>query len=658
MARPIITNFTTGELSPKMMGRVDFDKYASGCEVLRNFVILPHGGVTRRPGTYFAAEVKDSTKFTRLIPFQFSTVQAYMLEFGDEYIRFYKDNGQIMDGSSPYEITSPYLEAELPELHFTQSADVMYIAHGSHPPMKLSRTGHTSWTLAEVEILKGPYTSPRSATITPSDAHESFTLECSEDIFTEDDVGRLIAIQMDDDKYYSCKITEYTAADEVVVSNQETDDLPNTNAADHYKLGKWCVTNGFPRTCTFYEQRLVFAATEAKPQTIWGSQSADFENFELGTDDGDAYEFTISDDEVNAIIWMIPRDVLILGTTGGEARICATSNTEAITPSNVSCRIPTNRGSSDVKPLRIGASTLFVQRGGKTVREIVYDLDTDTHKADSISILSEHLTRGVIVDAAYQQEPYSIAWFVREDGILLGCTFLKEHNIIGWHWHDTQGTIESIACIQGAGGEDELWMIVNRTVGGAEKRYVEYMMPYEYEDQEDGFFVDCGLTYDSTTATSTLTGLDHLEGLEVQVVVDGATHAERTVASGDIALGTEGYVIHAGLGYESHLKTVNLEVQTPSGSGQGRYKRINECTIKFLSTLGAKVGRDATHLDSISFRSTSDPMGSPPPLFTGDKVSKVFRGDWSTGAWVYLVQDLPQPMTVLSIMPVIDIKEA
>ena len=139
-----LTSFVSGEFSPKLDGRTDFDKYNSGCKTLENFLVHPQGAATRRVGTQFIAEVKDSTKKTRLIPFEFSTEQTYVLEFGNQYIRFYKDKGQITSGGSAYEISSPYLEAELFEIKYAQSADVMYICHPNHAVRKLSRTGHTS----------------------------------------------------------------------------------------------------------------------------------------------------------------------------------------------------------------------------------------------------------------------------------------------------------------------------------------------------------------------------------------------------------------------------------------------------------------------------------------------------------------------------------
>jgi hypothetical protein len=196
-----LTNFTGGELSPRLDGRNDLTKYASGCKTLENMIVYPHGSAARRPGTQFVAEVKDSTKKTRLIPFEFSTTQTYMLEFGNQYIRFYKDNGVILSGASPYEISTPYLEAELFDIKYAQSADVMYICHPNHAVRKLSRTGHTAWTLTEVEFTNGPFLDHNITTTTASPSHKlvgqttTVTFSSTTGInggagFTSTDVGR------------------------------------------------------------------------------------------------------------------------------------------------------------------------------------------------------------------------------------------------------------------------------------------------------------------------------------------------------------------------------------------------------------------------------------------------------------------------------------
>lgn len=260
-----LTNFTGGELSPRLDGRNDLQKYATGCKTLENMIIFPHGSAARRSGTQFVAEVKDSTKETRLIPFEFSTTQTYILEFGNQYIRFFKDNGQILSSGSPYEISSPYLEAELFDIKFAQSADVMYLTHPNHPTKKLSRTGHTSWSLTNVDFTDGPYMDENisSTTITAS-AHtvgtgRTLTASSTTGIndntgFQTTDVGRLIRFR---DGYG--KITARTST--TVVTVEILEDMGSSSSSANWSLGAFSDTTGHPSCVTFFEQRLVFAGT-------------------------------------------------------------------------------------------------------------------------------------------------------------------------------------------------------------------------------------------------------------------------------------------------------------------------------------------------------------------------------------------------------------
>jgi hypothetical protein len=217
-----VPSFTAGQLSPRMEGRTDFQKYFSSGKTINNFVVQPHGPVARRPGTHFVAEVKDSSKDTRLIPFSFSTTQTYILEFGNQYIRFYKDDGQISSGGSPYEISSPYLETELFDIKFAQSADVMYLCHPNHAVRKLSRTGHTAWTLTTVDFQNGPFQEHNTTSTTMTSSHTSegaatvLTLSSTTGVnsdqgFLSTDVGRLVHI-----KDGHVKITGYTSSTSVV----------------------------------------------------------------------------------------------------------------------------------------------------------------------------------------------------------------------------------------------------------------------------------------------------------------------------------------------------------------------------------------------------------------------------------------------------------
>jgi hypothetical protein len=653
-----VPSFTAGQLSPRMEGRTDFQKYFSSGKTINNFVVQPHGPVARRPGTHFVAEVKDSSKDTRLIPFSFSTTQTYILEFGNQYIRFYKDDGQISSGGSPYEISSPYLETELFDIKFAQSADVMYLCHPNHAVRKLSRTGHTAWTLTTVDFKNGPFQEHNTTSTTMTSSHTSegastvLTLSSTTGVnsdqgFLSTDVGRLVHI-----KDGHVKITGYTSSTSVTGTVQSV--ISSGSATDDFAMGSFSDTTGHPRCVTFFEQRLVFAGTTNQPQTLFFSVSGDYENmddnYHGATTDSSAMIYTIASNQVNAIQAIKATRTLIVMTTGGEFTVTSGGTTAPITPTNLNIRKQSNYGSAGIDAISIGNSTLFVQRAKRKIRELAYNFDTDGYIAPDLTILSENITFSGVVQMDYQQEPFSIVWCVRIDGKLTGMTYNRLQDVVAWHEHDFGGTdakCKSVAVIDVDTDEDQVWVIVERTINGATKKYVEYLTPYNFNsDLEEIHFVDSGLTY-SGASTSTLSGLDHLEGETVKIIINGATHPDRVVSAGSISLDIATTDAVVGLGYSSLLQTMRID----EGSGitdQTKTKRIYDVTVRFFETVGAKVGPNEDNLDIIPFRDSSAAMTAPVPLFTGDK-STEFPSDYGTDGFVVVKQDQPLPMTILAI---------
>ena len=438
-----LTNFTGGELSPRLDGRNDLTKYASGCKTLENMIVYPHGSSARRPGTQFVAEVKDSSKKTRLIPFEFSTTQTYMLEFGDQYIRFYKDNGVILDGGSAYEIATPYLEAELFQIKFAQSADVMYICHPNHEAEKLSRTGHTSWTLTDVDFTNGPYldTNISTTTLNPGShtvgtgvalVASAVTGINSGSGFVSTDVGRLVRFR---DGYGKITgVTDTTNATITIIK-----DLGSATASTDWSLGAFSDTTGHPSCVTFFEQRLVFAATLDNPQTVYFSKSGDYENMDANIGgtiaDDDAIIYTIASNQVNAIRFMTATRTLIIGTAGGEFAVSGGGADNAITPTNILIKKQSNHGAANIDAISVGNATLFLQRARRKIRELAYNFDVDGYVAPDMTILAEHITEGGLTQVAYQQEPNQIIYATREDGELVGLTYQREQQVTAWHRH-------------------------------------------------------------------------------------------------------------------------------------------------------------------------------------------------------------------------------
>ena len=730
-----LTNFTAGELSPRLDGRNDLAKYSAGCATVENMVIYPHGAAARRPGTQYVASVKTPANKTRLIPFEFSTEQTYILEFGNEYIRFYRNNGQIESGGSPYEISTPYLTAELFDIKFAQSADVMYLTHPNHQTRKLSRTGHTSWTLAAVEFTNGPYLDANvTETTITSSAHtvgtgRTLTASAVTGInsgsgFLTTDVGRQIRFR---DGYGI--ITARTST--TVVTVEILIDMGSSSASTDWSLGSFSTTTGFPSCVSFFEQRLVFAASINNPQTVYFSKSGDYENMDANIGgtvaDDDAIIYTIASNQVNAIRFLTSARTLIIGTAGGEFVVSGGGDNNPITPTNIMIKKQSNHGAANVDAISVGNATLFLQRAKRKIRELAYNFDVDGYIAPDLTILAEHITEGNVVEMAYQEEPLAIIWCVRGDGQLIALTYQREQEVVAWHRHIIGGVfgtgdavVESVAVIPTDDSEYELYMIVKRTINGATTRYVEYLHTFNFDQTDNTSFnyldsqldlsksqttltadinatattisvasvsglsasgkikiggeiisyaaissldlTGCTRGQNITTATShtsgdtvkevvnIIAGLDHLEGQTVSILVDGATHPTKVVASNQITLDRFGTDVKVGLSYTSILKTMRIDAGSQDGTSQGKTKRIYEVTARLFETVGVEVGPDLDNMERVPFRTSADPMDQGIPPFTGDKEVE-FRGNYDTDGFMMVRQTQPLPLTLLSLYP-------
>ena len=537
-----LTNFTAGELSPRLDGRNDLSKYPAGCKTLENMVIYPHGAAARRPGTQFIAEVKTSSAKTRLIPFEFSTTQTYILEFGNQYMRVYKDKGQVLSGGSAFEISTPYLTAELFDIKFAQSADVMYITHPSHETKKLSRTGHTSWTLTTVDFTNGPYLDTNTSTTTITASAQTVgtgrTFTASASTFVSSDVDRLIRFR---DGH--AKVTGFTSA--TVVTVQILVDTGSATASTDWSLGAFSDTTGYPSCVTFFEQRLVFAATLNNPQTIYFSKSGDYENMDANIGgtvaDDDAIVYTIASNQVNAIRFLSPTRTLIIGTAGGEFAVYGGGDNDAITPTNIIIKKQSNYGGANVDAVPVANATLFLQRAKRKIRELAYNFDVDGYVAPDLTILAEHITEGGVTQMAYQEEPLSIIYAVREDGELVALTYQRDQQVVAWHRHIFGGAFgsdkavcESVAVIPTDLDEYEVYVIIKRTINGATKRYVEVLNTFDFTETDNTTFnfLDSQLNYDGVS--STLNG-DISNSATTVVVADGTNFS----SSGKIQINNE-----------------------------------------------------------------------------------------------------------------------
>lgn len=645
-------SFTSGEVSPRLRGRVDLDQYNNGLRTLQNFTIQPHGGVSRRQGTTYVTAAKSNSNNIRLIPFEFSSEQAYVLEVSAGSIRFYKPGGNIVldapsitngdfsdttltgwvdnsdgtgsiaasgggldlvtgtsgneaityqelkvgtaeytitvttdastayrvgttiDGSditsgtvngvgqtftftptnggrvyltfenstasttvniddvsisvaadTVFEISNPWANADITELQYAQSADVLYICHENYAPRKLSRFSDDEWVLEEFSAAGGPFyditdtvyggegTGINCGVSASSGTGVTVTANTSTRIFQTTDVGRLFRYRHSDSTSAKWGYGTITAvgSDGTTCTIDWVENAESTTSNDQWSLGSWSDTTGYPKAVSFHEQRLWFAGSTDQSQTLWGSFSGDINNFAPYEEDPDAtsdeqivtattgVSFTIASNKANSIFWLSSAvGKLFIGTSGEVFLAQASSLDEAITADNITIKPIVTQGSKYALPAKSQNANIFIGNYGRRLYELGYFFEEDSYRAADLTLLAEHITEGKLQELSLQESPDNILWAITEDGNLLGLTYLRAEKVIGWHKHELGGSdvsVQSITTIPGT-DEDEVWLCVSRTINGSTVQYIEYIAPTFTtealaDQKKKGIFVDC-----------------------------------------------------------------------------------------------------------------------------------------------------------------------
>lgn len=723
-ASPILTAFNGGELSPLLAGRVDVAKYAIGCKRMEGFIPVTQGPAVARPGFRIVEEVKDSSKKTWLVRFEFSEDDASMIEVGDQYMRFYANRGQVITGpSTPYEIVTPYLSADLTNADGTfaircvGTGDEIFLVHPKYPPQLLSRLGVTNWTIGPVVSSPPPFAIQNSTTTTvyaSASTGSGVALVASAAVFAAADLGAYFYLgernvvdvkqwevnksitagqirrsnglnyqalntattgsvkpthvsgavydgdtgvqwQFMDPGYGWIKITavaDSTHATGDVVSQIPFGAVGSSEASTRWAHQAWNPTDGYPNVVTFFRERLVFA----RNATLWFSVSGDFQNFTYeidGTVTADSgFERTLSSDLANAIRWLSPGDVLLVGTLGDEWAIVESNTQAAFGPTNVKTARQSAYGSCRVAPERVADDTIFIQKSGRKARAMKFDFAQNGYASPDVTVYAEHVTRTRIVDMAYMQEPWNILWACRGDGQLVGLTYNREQDVVAWHRHPlVGGIVECLECIPAPSGErDDLWTIVQYTINGTTRRYIAFLGDEDNEDMDrtDWVYSDMATTYRGAP-TQTITGLGYLEGQLVWVLVDGTRHPDRTVSAGAISLQIPGSVVTVGLPSPGVLQPMPLEGGTQGGTSQAKKKRAHVVTIRVNRSYGS-AGPNAAQTQELKLRTPSVPMGQGPDPTTGD-AELTWPGGYDPMMPLMVIKDRPLPLTVCAIMP-------
>lgn len=443
-------------------------------------------------------------------------------------------------------------------------------------------------------------------------------------------------------------ITEYVSP--TVVKGTVKKQLASTDETRDFAFAAWNGEKGYPSATGFYEDRLVFAGSKGFPQTFWTSKTGDYYNFgtSIPSADDDGITATLNGGQMNGIKAIIAFGEMLLLTAGGEFKV--SGGGKAITGSNVLSQPQEYRGVSDVNPVTIGSRIIYVQHQGNIIRDLAYSYDVDKYTGDDLNLLASHLFEGhKIISMTYQQIPNSIVWCVRDDGLLLGLTYIKEQDIYAWHQHTTAGGKFVSVCNIGGSTEDKLYAVIER--GG--QYYVEIMESRDKSTNvEDQFFVDSGITYEGEP-TDEISGLEHLEGYTVAILADGNVLPQQTVENGKVLLGNKYKKVHVGLPIDAEIKTLPIDFTAQDGTYLSRKKRIATVTLLLKDSRGGLFGMKENELNEFKWRS-NEAYGEPISLQTGKFKVTIKSATYDETQQIIIKQPDPLPMTVLSLIPEIE----
>ncbi len=361
-------------------------------------------------------------------------------------------------------------------------------------------------------------------------------------------------------------LTSTTVATGTIIVNLVTTDSTTT-----WREPYWSDYRGWPKTVAFHQQRLVFGGSDTYPQTIWfGKQDPDdYANFLEGTLDTSA--FTAALEGQNPLRWLLSQDFLLLGTSGSCGKWGEQG--KSVAPTSPFYQEQTRYGSAALQAVLAGDSVLYIERGVRRVRGFGFDIQVEKYLSPDLTILTPEITDSGIVDIAFQLRPNPILWCVLADGEIATMTFQTDQAVIAWTKQITDGDFESVTVISSGADEDEVWVSVERTVDGTTSRYIEQFQPNDWGDQEDAWFVDSGLGYDSTADTD-FSGLDHLEGETVAVWADGIVLESERVLSGEITIDVSSSRVIAGLPFTAKLETLPLRIDPQDATLNKHIKRL------------------------------------------------------------------------------------
>lgn len=568
--------FAGGEISPTLYARTDNALYEKSLRTLRNMITMRQGGVTGRPGTMYVGTTLNGGNPVRLIPFIFNETglgQSYVLEFGNLYVAFYQNGGVIETSPGvPYIVATSYVQADLQDLKFAQSADVITIVHPSYPVYEFRRTSSTNWNFLlltntvfapgvlnpiafsivgtigadimsycvtainasgeESSTLVEPYTGTvfQSNTLVAASIANPIFLNWNPSTnavayrvyFSRAVVVAGVVIPLNQWGFIG-SVNGNTTITPGIIQFKDTGIIPDYNQSPPSRGPDFYAGPGsYPSAVGYIQQRRAFAATNNNPIGFWLSRSGSPYNFFVSRPvvDSDPILASLSSEEVNKVEHLFELKFGLMLTAGTEIFIQGDGQ-GVITPFSINASTQSQYGSSPIRPLKVGDVLLFTQALGSFIRDFSFDFAIDGYRGNDITVFASHLFEGYqIVDWGYQKVPDSLIWVVRSDGVLLCCTYIREQQVLAWSHHDfTNGTVENVCCIP-ENGEYAVYLSIKRVINGSTVRYIERMSSRIWSDPINASYLDCFAKYNGVNATTNGITLSVLSMLIVTGVND------------------------------------------------------------------------------------------------------------------------------------------
>ena len=449
-----------------------------------------------------------------------------------------------------------------------------------------------------------------------------------------------------------CRVTGITSP--TVATMEITKRIHSGAETREWSEGQFSGLRGWPSAVGLFEGRLWFGGLD----NLAGSISDGFKSFDLDTE-GDSGPIirSIASGAVNSVKWILGLSRLCMGTSGAEPVGRSSSFDEPVTPTNFSIKDASTQGSADVQAVKIDRSAIFVQRSGKRAYDLSYSIDAQDYSSSEISRFHPTVLDAGVKLVAVQRQPDTRVWFVLNDGTCAILTYERSEDVLSWYTFETDGLIEDVAVLPNT-GDDDVYLVVNRTIDGGTARYVE-KLAYDTQAQggETNYMADAYVTAD-LVASDTVTGLAHLEGEDVVVWADGAAIMDGdepdtfTVSSGGITLpeAVTGTVI-VGLAYDWQWQSAKLAYGVSDGAPLSRRKTLRDVAPILYKThmRGIRAGQTFDAMDYLPLSFQGETLDANTLLETYDAQSYCIPGGWDTDARLCLAGQAPLPCTVLSL---------